>query len=79
MRKARTIPENKSSILLLVKFSNFNPAKISGIFLRDNWLVNRVLELYHETANNCCNIWNKLLDQLSCIISTGQHQWAQDF
>jgi len=27
MRKARTIPENKSSILLLVKFSNFNPAE----------------------------------------------------
>jgi len=27
MRKARTIPEIKSSIPLLVKCSNFNPAK----------------------------------------------------
>ena len=39
--------------------------------MRDNWLSNRVFESYDEIVDQCCDAWNKLVDQPWRIMSIG--------
>lgn len=40
-------------------------------FMRDNWISNRVFKSYDDLVDHCCVAWNKLLDKLWRIMSTG--------
>jgi hypothetical protein len=79
MTDALTIPENISIITLPAKCPELNPGENIWPFMRGNWLTNRVFESYDEIVDHCCDAWNKLIDQLSRIMSIGHRQWAQEF
>ena len=39
--------------------------------MRDNWLSNRIFESYAQIVDQCCDAWNKLIDQPWKIMSIG--------
>ena len=49
------------------------------IFMRDNWLSNRIFKSYDDLVDHCCAAWNKLVDQPWRIMSIGLRQWAHGF
>src|SRR3546814_8730480 len=50
----------------------------SDLFMLDNWLSNRVFTSYDNIVDNCCEAWNKLVDQPWRIMTIGRRKWAQD-
>jgi hypothetical protein len=37
--------------------------KISGKFMRQNWLSNRIFKSFDDIVDHCCSVWNALIDQ----------------
>lgn len=47
--------------------------------VRDNWLSNRIFRDHDDIVAHCCQAWNRLVDQLWCILSLGMRDWARRF
>ena len=45
-------------------------------FLRINWLSNRVFASYDALVDQCCDAWNRLVEQPWTIMSLGLRPWA---
>ena len=56
-----------------------NPVENIWQFMRDNWLSNRIFENYDDILEQCCEAWNKLVDQPDRISSIGMRKWAHEF
>ena len=73
---ALVMPDNLSIIPLPAKCPELNPVENIWQFMRDNWLSNRIFGSYTEIVDQCCDAWNKLIDQPDRIKSIGTRQWA---
>lgn len=47
--------------------------------MRDNWLLNRIVQSYDDIVDHCCFAWNKLVEQPWRIMSLGLRQLAHGF
>jgi hypothetical protein len=73
------VPSNIALIALPAKCPELNPQENIWQFIRDNWLSNRVFKSYDDIVDQCCNAWNKLIDQPWKIMSIGMRDWAYRF
>ena len=70
------VPGNITLLPLPPRAPELNPTENVWQFLRDNWLSNRVFASYDDIVDQCCDAWNKLIDQPWKIMSIGYRQWA---
>ena len=70
------VPNNLTVILLPSRSPALNPVENIWQYLRQNWLSNRVFEIYDAILETDCQTWNKLIDQPKTIISIGLRDWA---
>jgi hypothetical protein len=73
------IPENMTLLPLPPRSPELNPVENIWQFMRDNWLSNRIFQSYEQITAQCCEAWNKLVDQPWTIMSIGHRQWAHGF
>ena len=73
------VPPNITIIPLPPKCPELSPVESVWQFVRDNWLSNRVFKSYDDLVDQCCEAWNKLVDQHWRIMSIGLRQWAYRF
>ena len=66
-------------IPLPAKCPELNPQENVWQFMRDNWLSNRIFKSYDQILDQCCDAWNKLLDEPWKIMSIGPRNWAHGF
>src|SRR5208282_5676216 len=74
-----TVPPNITLIPLPAKCPELNPQENVWQFMRDNWLSNRIFKSYDQIVDQCCDAWNKLIDQPWKIMSIGLRNWAHGF
>ena len=74
-----TVPPNITLLLLPPRAPELNPVENIWLFMRDNWLSNRIFKSYDEIVAICCEAWNKLIDQPWKIMSIGRRKWTYGF
>jgi putative transposase len=79
MSSRLAVPPNITLLPLPPKCPELNPTENVWEFMRDNWLSNRVFKSYDDIVDQCCNSWNKLIDQPWRIISIGLRDWPRGF
>ena len=47
-------------------------------YLRQNYLANRVFEIYYAILDACCIVWNALVGLPETISSTATREWAKE-
>ena len=65
------VPPNVTLIHLPAKCPELNPQENVWQYMRENWLSSRVLKLFNDIVDHCCDAWNKLVDQPWRIMSIG--------
>jgi transposase len=73
------MPNNITLMPLPPRAPELNPMENVWQFMRDNWLSNRVYKSHEDIVDQCCDAWNKLIDQPWKIISIGTRKWAHGF
>ena len=73
------VPPNVTLMQLPAKCPELNPVENVWQFIRDNWLSNRVFHSEREIVDQCCDAWNRLVEQPWCIMSLGMRDWAHGF
>jgi len=73
------VPANITLLPLPPRCPELNPQENVWQFIRDNWLSNRVFQSYADILDQCCEAWNKLVDQPWRIMSIGLRDWAHRF
>jgi transposase len=76
---ALTAPSNITLLPLPSKCPELNIMENVWQFKRDNWLSNRVFATYDNIVADCCESWNKLIDQPWRIISIGMRDWVHQY
>jgi len=59
-----------------LRMPELNPVENIWQYLRQNWLSNRVFEIYDAILSAGCEAWKKLIAQPEIIISIGMRKWA---
>lgn len=54
------VPENISILPLLPKSPELNPIENFWLFMRENWLSNRIFKSYEGILDYCADSWKKL-------------------
>jgi hypothetical protein len=57
------VPQNLTLAPPPPKCSSLNVMENVLQFMRDNWFSNRVFQLHEAIVAQCCNAWNRLVDQ----------------
>lgn len=73
------VPSTITLLPLPPKCPELNPVENIWQFMRDNWLSNRVFHSYDNLLDQCCDAWNRLVDQPWKIMSIGMRDWAHRF
>jgi hypothetical protein len=73
------VPPNITLVPLPPRCPELNSAENVWQFMRDNWLSNRVFGSYDAIVEQCCDAWNRLVDQPWRIMSIGLRGWAHGF
>jgi transposase len=73
------VPDNITLLPLPPKSPELNPMENIWLFMRENWLSNRIFTSYADILDQCCDAWNKLVDQPWIIMSIGLRDWAHGF
>ncbi len=73
------IPSNISILSLPPKSPELNPVENLWLFMRENWLSNRIFKSYDDIVAHCCDAWRKLESQPWRIMSIGRREWANGF
>jgi DDE superfamily endonuclease len=73
------VPDNITLLPFPPRSPELNPVENVWQFVRDNWLSNRIFGSYEEIVDQCCDAWNKLVDQPWTIMSLGLRDWAHEF
>ncbi len=47
------------------------------LFMRENWLSNRIFKSYDDIVAHCCDAWRKRESQPWRIMSIGRREWGQ--
>jgi transposase len=79
MSSRLTVPPNITLLPLPPKCPELNPTENIWEFMRDNWLSNRIYKSYDDIVDQCCDSWNKLINQPWRITSIGLRDWAHGF
>jgi putative transposase len=77
--KRLAVPDNISLVPIPPRSPELIPVENVWLFLRDNWLSNRVFKNYDDIVAHCCESWNKLIDQPCRISSIGRRAWTNGF
>jgi len=72
-----SMPTNITVILLPSKAPELNPVENIWLYMRSNWLSNRVFENYDAIVDAACEASNNLINQPQTITSIGMRNWAQ--
>ena len=73
------VPRNITSVPLPPKCPELNVMENVWRFMRDNRLSNRVFQSSEAIVVQCCDAWNRLVDQPWRIMSIGLRGWAHGF
>ena len=73
------VPPNITLLLLPARVPELSSLENIWLFTRDNWLSNRIFNLYEEIVAICCDAWNKLIDQPWKIMPIGRRIWTYGF
>ncbi len=73
------VPENITILPLPPKSPELNPVENLWLFMRENWLSNRVFKSYDDIVDHCCHAWRKLESQPWRIMAIGRRKWANAF
>jgi hypothetical protein len=46
------------------------------LFMRQNWLSNRIFKSFDDIVDHCCYAWNTLIGQPWKIMSIARRDWA---
>ena len=76
LSKKLQVPANITLVPLPAKAPELNPMENVWLFMRENWLSNRVFTSYADILDHCCAAWNRLTDQPWRIMSIGLREWA---
>lgn len=79
LSKTLVVPDNITILPLPPKCPELNPVENIWQFMRDNWLSNRIFSSYDDIVEQCCQAWNKLINQKSRITSIGMREWTNGF
>ena len=70
------VPDNITLLPLPPRAPELNPVENVWQFVCDNWLSNQIFASYEEIVEQCCEAWNKLVEQPWIIMSLGLRDWA---
>lgn len=73
------VPANISIMPLPPKSPELNLVENLWLFMRENWLSNRIFKSYDDIVDHCCYAWRKLESQPWRIMSVGRRKWANGF
>jgi transposase len=73
------VPDNITILPLPPKSPELNPVENLWLFMRENWLSNRIFKSYDNIVDHCCDAWRKLETQPWRIMSIGRRDWANGF
>ena len=76
--KKLEVPDNITLLPLPPRSPELNPVENIWLFMRDNWLSNRVFRSQHDIVDHCCDAWNNLINQPWIIMSIGLRNWAHE-
>lgn len=77
MSNTLVVPENLTILPLPPKSPELNPVENLWLFMRENWLSNRVFKSYEDIVTHCCDASRKLESQPWRIMSIGRRDWAR--
>ena len=70
------VPKNLTLIFLPSRAPELNPVENVWLYLRQNWLSNRVFDTYEAIVEAACEAWRRLIAQPNTITSIGLREWA---
>jgi hypothetical protein len=70
------VPDNITLLPLPPYAPELNPVENVWQFLRDNWLGDRIFSSYEDIVEQCCQAWNRFIDQPWKIMTIGLRDWA---
>ena len=70
------VPKNLTLIFLPSRAPELNPVENVWLYLRQNWLSNRVFDTYEAIVEAACEAWRRLIPQPNTITSIGLREWA---
>jgi transposase len=70
------VPKNMTLIFLPSRAPELNPVENIWLYLRANWLSNRVFDGYDAILDAACEAWSRLLAEPNTITSIGMRDWA---
>jgi len=73
------VPPNITLVPLPPKCPELNPIENVWHYLRDNWLSNRIFDIYDDIVDHCCDAWKKLADRPWVIMSIGLRDWPNAY
>jgi transposase len=79
LSKRLVVPANITLLPLPPKCPELNPVGNICVFMRDNWLSNRIYSSYDDLLSLCCEACNKLVDRPCKIMSIATRDWAHRF
>ena len=68
--------KNLTLIFLPSRAPELNPVENVWLYLRQNWLSNRVFDTYEAIVEAACEAWRRLIAQPNTITSIGLREWA---
>jgi len=63
------VPDNVTLMPLPPICPELNPVENIWLYIRENWLSNRVFKSYADILDHCCFAWNRLVQQPWTIMS----------
>ena len=69
-------PKNLTLIFLPSRAPELNPVENVWLYLRQNWLSNRVFDTYEAIVEAACEAWRRLIAQPNTITSIGLREWT---
>jgi len=73
------VPPNITLVPLPPKCPELNPIENVWHYMRDNWLSNRIFDIYDDIVDHCCDAWKKLADRPWVIMSIGLRDWPNAY
>jgi len=70
------VPKNLTLIFLPSRAPELNPVENVWLYLRQNWLSNRVFDTYEAIVEAACEAWRRLIAQPNTITSIGLREWV---